>query len=79
MATNPKYPIEQGGPQPVNMGTPRQQKSLRLYVIGAAIVLVLVVIFLAVWLLQFGGGSQQEQPKPHQTGAPSGMFLLVLR
>jgi cytoskeletal protein RodZ len=78
MATNPKYPLEPNRPQPVNLGTPRQQKSLRLFVIGAAIVVVLVLIFLAVWLLQFGGGSQQEQPKPHQS-APTGVFLPLLR
>ena len=79
MATNPKYPLEPGRPQPVNLGTRRQQRSLRLFVIGAAILVVLVLIFLAVWLLQFGGGSQQEQPKPHTSAAPTGVFLPVLR
>ncbi len=79
MATNPKYPIEGRGPQPVRVSPPQPRKSLRLYLIGAAILIVLVVIFLAVWLLQFGGGSPQEQPKPHQSAAPSGMFLPLGR
>ena len=79
MATNPNYPVGSSGPQPVPPSTPGQRKSLRLYLIGAAILVVLVVIFLAVWLLQFGGGSPQEQPKPHQSSAPPGMFLLLVR
>ncbi len=81
MATYPKYPPEQRqpGPQPIEAKIARQQRSFKLFMLGVGILIVAVVIFLAVWLLKFGGGSPQEQPKPHQTApAPSGMFVPFL-
>ncbi len=79
MATNPKYPVQPAAPQPVNLGTPRQQRSLKLFVIGAVILLALVIVFLVAWLMQFGGGRPEEHPTPHQTPAPSAFYAPAVR
>lgn len=81
MATNPKYPVEPR-PRPQLVTAPEAQppRSFKLLVIGVAALIVAVVIFLAVWLLKFGGGNPQEQPKPHQTNnsTASGLSTPVL-
>lgn len=55
-------------------------RSFKFIVAAVAVLIVAVVILVAFWLLKFGGGSPQEQPKPHQTnnGTPSGLSAPVL-
>lgn len=82
MATNPKYPPEPG-PQPRPQLVPtyptEPPRAFKLIVAAVAVGLVAVVILVAIWLLRYGGGSQQEQPKPHQrTGTPAGFNAPVL-
>lgn len=88
MATNPKLPAEperRPGPQQVQSPVPvypsSPPRSFRYFMVGVALLGVAVVIFIAVWLLTFGGGNQQQQrPKPGGSGngLPSTMSAPVL-
>jgi len=77
MATQPKYPVEprRPGPQPVEARIARQQRNFKWILLAATVLVAALVIFLAVWLLNFGGGSPQEHPKPHQPPAPSSQTM----
>ena len=80
MATNPKYPLPpeprrqpEPGPRLVRVHPASPPRSFKLFMIGVALLVAAVVIFLAIWLLTFGGGNQQQQsPHPGGNGTPSG-------
>ncbi len=81
MATQPKYPVEpKPRPQLVPTYSTGPPRAFKLIVAAVAVVVVAVVFLVAIWLLKYGGGSPQEQPKPHQTntGTPSGRSAPVL-
>lgn len=80
MATNPKFPVEperRPGLQQVRKQVPvypsSPPRSFKFFMLGVGLLVAAVVIFLAVWLLTFGGGNQQQQrPHPGGNGTPSG-------
>ncbi len=80
MATNPKVPVEQRPRlQVVATHANRPPRIFSVIVVGVAALIVAAVILVAIWLLRYGGGSPQEQPKPHQaTGTPAGLSAPVL-
>ena len=81
MATNPKYPVEaRPRPQLVTSHAAQPPRSFRWIVAGITALIVAVVILVAVWLLKYGGGRPEEQPKPHHTdnGLPSTQSLPAL-
>lgn len=81
MATNPRIPAEsrperRPGPELVEARITHQQRTFKWFMLGAAVLVAAVVILVAVWLLKYGGGSPQEQPKPKQpTATPSGQVM----
>lgn len=78
MATNPKYPVEpRPRPRPylVEPRVSKPPRSFQALMIGLVVLVAAAVILAALWLLKFGGGSPQEQPKPHPTTTPSGLNL----
>ncbi len=83
MATNPKYPVEpqqRPGPRLVHTYPTEPPRAFKLIVAGVAVAILAAVVLVAIWLLKYGGGSPQEQPKPHQTntGTPSGLSTPAL-
>lgn len=82
MATSPKYPPDPHlQPQLVQRQIARQERAFKLAMAAIALVVFAAVVLVALWLLKYGGGSPQEQPKPKTTASPaspSGMFVPSL-
>ncbi len=81
MATQPKYPAEhkpQPGPQLVRTYPTEPPRAFKLIVAAVVLVILAVVVFVAFWMLGYGGGSQHQPAKPANNGTPLGLYVPVL-